>query len=129
MVQKEKVVINILFFMILNICCSGAESMQPFVVEKIQDAVTDGRAITPMDLVRHILHKDRDFCKPQGRATKGNAQRLLMQQITRVRAWVGRVMDAENFSVRKPTHVAQNAYVNVEEVEDFVLMVISYMRR
>ena len=38
-------------------------------------------------------------------------------------------MDSEKFSVRCPTHVAQNEYVNVEEVEDFVTLVIIYMKR
>ena len=41
-------------------------------------------------------------------------------QRRRVQEWVRRRMDDEGYSIRRPTHIAQNAHANVELCMDWV---------
>ena len=47
----------------------------------------------------------------------------MIKQIERVYQWVRRVCDTQGYSIRRPTHIAQNAEGNVQLAFDWVIHV------
>jgi len=77
------------------------------------------RATSVQSIALNVLKEDPNFLRNGGNEADSN-------QFSRVISWVRRFMDRDGFSIRKPTHTAQN---DVEVCMDFVKHVVEVAQR
>jgi hypothetical protein len=97
---------------------AGSEiGLEAYVREEIFRMANLGSPCTTSYLIDFALHKDIGFLNKN---KNGEVDDNMERQRKRIREWVYRVLDKNHFSIRKPTHIAQNANRDVNEAMEFV---------
>lgn len=95
------------------------EEFKELIFNMIEEANNKAHVITTTKLTSAILGKDSAFL-----AKEGEEQNTLKQR-ARIKSWINRTLESNGYSHRRPTHIAQNALVDVETVQNFVELVNS----